>query len=331
MITGGTAGIGRAVARRFARDGAKIALLARGKDGLRATAAELVTLGASAALGVRCDVADDAQVSAAAERVERELGPIDIWINNALATVFARVDDLRADEIRRITDVTYLGYVWGTRAALHHMRPRGRGTIIQVGSLQAYRAMPLQAAYAAAKHAIRGFTDAVRAELLHDRTGIELCMVQLPAVNTPLYEWCGNRMAFAPLPKPPVYQPEAAAEAIYRTARRPRREVLVGWPTIAAVLGQKVAPGLVDRIAARRGFERQLVPADAYRAENLFEPVPGDHGVHGDFSLRARPSAAARTEVVLGASGVQAIAIAASVVALVAIGLGALKLRRAFG
>jgi short-subunit dehydrogenase len=312
VITGGTAGVGRAVARRFARQGAKLAILARGRDGLRTTAAELVELGASAALAIPCDVADFDQVTAAAERVELDLGPIDVWINNAVATVFGRVEDLDADEVRRITDVTYHGYVWGTRAALAHMRPRDRGTIVQVSSLQAFRAMPLQAAYAAAKFAIRGFTDALRSELMHDRCNVRLAMVHLPAINTPLYDWCGNRMAFAPMPKPPVYEPEAAAEAIYRVVQQPRRDVLVGWSTIVTVLAEKLAPGLVDRIAAKRGYSAQLLPAEPYRAENLFEPVPGYHEVHGDHALREQ-RAATRAEVMLGASGVQSIAIAAGV------------------
>lgn len=327
VITGGTAGVGRAVARRFAREGAKLAILARGQEGLRTAAAELVTRGAGAVLAIPCDVADPAQVMTAAERVERELGAIDVWINNAVATVFARVEDLHPDEVRRITDVAYHGYVWGTRAALAHMRPRNRGTIVQVGSLQAYRAMPLSAAYAAAKFAIRGFTDALRSELAHEHCDVRLATVHLPAINTPLYEWCGNRMPFAPLPKPPVYRPEAAAEAIHRVVRRPRREVLVGWSTIAAVLGQKLAPGLVDRMAAKRGYAAQLLPAEPYRAQNLFEPVPGYYQAHGDHLLREQ-RAAARAQVMLGASGVQALAVATGVVAL--LGITAL-LRRVLG
>src|SRR5437588_3635898 len=268
VITGGTAGVGRATARRFAEDGARIAVLARGLDGLRATAADLVARGAAAALAIPCDVADPEQVAAAAERVERELGPIDIWINNAMTTVFGRFDSLSPEEFKRVTDVTYLGYVWGTRAALDHMRPRNRGTIVQVGSALAHRSIPLQAAYCAAKHAIVGFTDSLRCELRHDRCEIELTVVQLPAINTPQFAWCANRMAVQPQPVPPIYQPEMAARAIHRAAHHPRREIWLGLRTVEAILGQEVAPGLLDRHLAGFGFEGQmtLVPTEPYRA-----------------------------------------------------------------
>ena len=329
MITGGTAGVGRATARRFAEDGARVAVLARGLDGLRATAAELVERGAQAALAIPCDVADPDQISAAAERVERELGPIDIWINNAMTTVFGRFDALSPEEFKRVTEVTYLGYVWGTRAALEHMRARNRGTIVQVGSALAHRSIPLQAAYCAAKHAIAGFTDSLRCELRHDRSEIELTMVQLPAVNTPQFAWCANKMPYQPQPVPPIYQPEVIARAIHRAAHHPRREIWLGWPTVEAILGQDVMPGLLDRyLGGKRGWEGQftVVPAEPYRADNLWQPVPGDHGAHGDFDLRARSkSLVARGTTVLGAAGVRAVA-AASVV-LVAAGLFALVRR----
>ena len=331
VITGGTAGVGRATARRFARDGARIAVLARGVEGLRATAAELVSLGASAALALPCDVANADQVFAAADRIETELGPIDIWINNAMTTVFGRFDTLAPEEFERVTKVTYLGYVWGTRAALDHMRARNHGTIVQVGSALAYRSIPLQAAYCGAKHAIRGFTDSLRSELRHDRSAIRLTMVQLPAVNTPQFAWCENRMPYQPMPVPPIFQPEVAAAAIHRAAHHPRREVLLAWPTVKAVLGQKIIPGLLDRYLARRGFEgqRTLVPAEPYRASNLWQPVPGDHGAHGDFDLRAKPtSLVARATTSLGAAGVSAVAVATMAVAVV--GLAAL-IRRALG
>src|SRR4051812_12046470 len=237
VITGGTAGVGRAVARQFAAAGAKIAVLARGPAGLRGTAVDLAERGAAAALAIPCDVAQEAQVEAAADRVERELGPIDIWINNAMTTVFGKFESLKPDEFRRITDVTYLGYVWGTRAALAHMRPRNHGTIVQVGSALAYRSIPLQSAYCAAKHAIRGFTDSLRSELAHDHSAVKLVMVQLPAVNTPQFAWCANRMPFLPQPVPPIYQPEVVARAIHHAAHHPRREVMVGWPTVKAILG----------------------------------------------------------------------------------------------
>ena len=325
VITGGTAGVGRAVARRFAADGAKIAVLARGKDGLRATAAELVELGASEVLALPVDVADADAVNDAADRIENELGPIDIWINNAMTTVFGRFDDVRPSEFRRVTEVTYLGYVWGTRAALAHMKPRDRGTIVQVGSALAYRSIPLQAAYCAAKHAIRGFTDSLRSELIHDHSKIELVMVQLPAVNTPQFAWCANRMPYQPQPVPPIYQPEVIARAVHRAAHHPRREIMIGWPTVQAILGQKVVPGLLDRYLAKRGYEGQetLVPADPYRAENLWDPVPGDHGAHGDFDLRAKKrSPVTKATGALGSSGVQAVALAAAAGALLALAYG---------
>jgi NADP-dependent 3-hydroxy acid dehydrogenase YdfG len=328
VITGGTAGVGRAVARRFAQDGARVAVIARGHDGLRATEAELVRLGAQAALAIPCDVADSEAVFEASERIERELGPIDIWINNAMTTVFGRLDNVRPDEYRRITEVAYLGYVWGTRAALHHMRPRDRGTIVQVGSALAYRAIPLQAAYCGAKHAIRAFTDSLRSELMHDRCCVQLTMVQLPAVNTPQFTWGANRMPFQPQPVPPIYQPEVVAAAIHRVAHRPRREVFVGWPTIQAILGQKLLPGLLDRYLATRGFDAQLtvIPADPECPENLFQPVPGDHGAHGDFDRRARDRGAPNLEAMLGAVGVRAIAIGLAAAALLG---GAYLVRRA--
>jgi NAD(P)-dependent dehydrogenase (short-subunit alcohol dehydrogenase family) len=325
VITGGTAGVGRAVARRFAADGAKIAVLARGLDGLRATAAELVARGAAEALAIPCDVADPDQVSAAADRIELELGPIDIWINNAMTTVFGPFTALAPDELRRVTDVTYHGYVWGTRAALAHMRVRDRGTIVQVGSALAYRSMPLQSAYCAAKFAIRGFTDSLRSELRHDGSSIALVMVQLPAVNTPQFAWCANRMPFASRPVPPIYQPDVVACAVHRAAHHPRREVMVGWPTIKAIFGQKLVPGLLDRYLASRGYAGQhtLAPADPHRANNLWQPVPGDHGTHGDFDLRARQhDRASALTVRLGSAGVQALAVVgAAALLLVAAGL----------
>jgi NAD(P)-dependent dehydrogenase (short-subunit alcohol dehydrogenase family) len=318
VITGGTAGVGRAVARRFAKDGARIAVIARGHEGLRATAAELAQLGAEAALTIRCDVADPQGVLEAAARIERELGPIDIWINDAMTTVFGRFDSLRPDEFRRVTEVTYLGYVWGTRAALHYMKPRNRGTIVQVGSALAYRAIPLQSAYCGAKHAIRAFTDSLRSELLHDGCKVEVTMVQLPAVNTPQFTWCANRMPFQPQPVPPIYQPEVIATAIHRAAHRPRREVFVGWTTVKAIVGQKLVPGLLDRYLATRGFDGQMtaVPADPDRPENLFEPVSGDYGVHGEFDQRARHHGAPRIDAMLGATGMRLIAIAVAAAAL---------------
>jgi NADP-dependent 3-hydroxy acid dehydrogenase YdfG len=308
VITGGTAGVGRATARKFASEGDAVAVLARGRDGLAATAADIEHLGGRA-LAIATDVADPAQVEAAAERVERELGPIDVWINNAMTTVVGPVAEIAPVELRRVTDVCYHGFVWGTRAALVHMRPRNRGTIIQVGSALAYRSIPLQAAYCGAKHAIRGFTDSVRSELLHDRVNIDLCMVQLPAVNTPQFDWCLNRTDRAVEPVPPIFEPEIVADAIYRVSRHPRREVLLGWPTIKAAIASDMMPGVADRYLASRGYSEQLTAEpNTNPPSNLFAPVAGDHGARGRFVLQSRsndPIAAIAT--VLGAAGVRGV------------------------
>jgi NADP-dependent 3-hydroxy acid dehydrogenase YdfG len=315
VITGGTAGVGRATARRFASEGDAVAVLARGRDGLAATAAEIEQLGGRA-LAIATDVADPVQVEAAAERVERELGPIDVWINNAMTTVVGPVAEIAPTELRRVTDVCYHGYVWGTRAALFHMRPRNRGTIIQVGSALAHRSMPLQAAYCGANHAVRGFTDSVRSELLHDRVTVDLCMVQLPAVNTPQFDWCLNRTDHAVEPSPPIFEPEIIADAIHRVSRHPRREVFVGWPAIKAIVGTKVVPGLADRYLASRGYPRLTGEPNSGSPANLFAPVAGDHGARGRFVLQSRTrDPIAQIATVLGGGGVQAV-IAAGVVLL---------------
>jgi NAD(P)-dependent dehydrogenase (short-subunit alcohol dehydrogenase family) len=321
VVTGASAGVGRAVVRRFATDGARIALLARGTDGLAAACREVEALGARA-LAIPTDVADAGAVFAAAESIERELGPIDIWINNAMTTVYGPLDRITPEEYRRVTDVTYHGYVWGTQAALRHMRPRGRGTIVQVGSALAHRAIPLQAAYCGAKHAIVGFTDALRTELLHDGVDVHVTMVQLPAVNTPQFDWCLNKMDHAAHPVPPIFQPEIAADAIHFAAHARRREVWVGETTVGAIIGQKLAPGLIDRHLVEAGYEGQesARPIVAKRA-NLFAPVPGDHGAHGSFEFEARGFApftqlAAR----MGAAGIQA-ALAAATLGLLATAL----------
>ncbi len=312
VITGGTGGVGRATARRFAAAGARIAVLARGRDGLAATARELPDLGACAALAIPCDVADAAQVYAAAEQIERELGPIDIWINNAMTTVFGRFSSLTPEEFERVTRVTYLGYVWGTRAALAHMMTRGRGTIVQVGSALAYRSIPLQSAYCGAKHAVVGFTDSLRSELLHDGIPIELTCIHLPAVNTPQFEWCENHMDYEPQPVPPIFQPEIIANAIFHAAHHPRREIYLGWPSVKAIFGQKLVPGYADRYLARHGFDDQYTgrPRDTRRRSNLFAPVPGDHGAHGAFDEHARAhDLLAPITTRLGAAGVMATAV----------------------
>lgn len=330
VITGGTAGVGRATARRFAKDGCAVAVLARGQDGLDGTAREIEELGGRA-LAIAVDVADAEQVFAAAERIERTLGPIDVWINNAMTTVFGPIDAITPEELRRVTDVCYHGFVWGTQAALRVMKPRNRGVIVQIGSALAYRAIPLQAAYCGAKHAIRGFTDALRSELVHDRSRIEVTMVQLPAVNTPQFRWCKNNLDCAPQPVPPIFQPEVIAEVIHYAAAHPRREVYVGWPAIKAILGNKVIPGLLDHYLAGVGYDGQCSdePARADQRANLFEPVPGDHGAHGDFDARARDhSRLAMIGAVLGAAGVRVAAAAAVIGGALALSRIARSLRR---
>jgi short-subunit dehydrogenase len=320
VITGGTAGVGRATAQRFARSGASVAVLARGQDGLDATRRELDELGARSVLAIRCDVANADEVFAAAERIDKELGPVDIWINNAMTTVFGRFDSLTPEQFERVTQVTYLGYVWGTRAALQRMIPRNRGTIVQVGSALAYRSIPLQSAYCGAKHAIVGFTDSIRSELMHDRIDIAIACVHLPAVNTPQFAWCENHMDYEAQPVPPIFEPEVIAEAIFHTAHHPKREVLLGWPTVKAVFGQKLAPGYADRYLARHGFDGQHTdqPHDPHRPSNLFEPVRGDHGARGSFSDRARDhDLVARVTTRLGYAGVVVAAAATAAAALV--------------
>src|SRR5207248_1644201 len=236
------AGVGRATVRAFARRGAQVGLLARGRDGLEAARREVEEAGGRA-LVLPTDVADADAVEAAAEAVECALGPIDVWVNNAMTSVFSPVKAMRAEEFRRVTEVTYLGFVHGTLAALRRMRPRDRGTIVQVGSALAYRSIPLQAAYCAAKHAVRGFTESLRTELIHDGSRVHVTEVQLPAVNTPQFEWSRARLAREPQPVPPIYQPEVAADAIVFAATHLRREVWVAWPVAEAIVGEKVAPG----------------------------------------------------------------------------------------
>ena len=287
-MTGASAGVGRAVVRRFARDGARIGLLARGRDGLEGARRDVEEAGGRA-LVLQTDVAEWEAVDAAASRVERELGPIDVWINNAMASVFSPVREMRPEEYRRVTDVTYLGVVHGTLAALDRMRRRDRGTIVQVGSALAYRGIPLQSAYCAAKHAIQGFMDSLRAELLHDGSRIHATMVQLPAVNTPQFGWVKSRLPHKAQPVPPIYQPEVGAEAIYWAAHHRRRELYVGAPTIEAIVGNMIAPGLLDWYLGRTGYASQQTaePEDPDRANNLWHPVAGDHGAHGTFDDRA--------------------------------------------
>ena len=285
VVTGGSAGVGRATAREFAARGCNVAVLARNAARLEATAEELRHHGVRA-LPVVADVADAAAVEAAAERVEQELGPIDVWVNNAMATIFAPFDRVTPEEFRRGTEVTYLGQVHGTMTALSRMRQRDRGTIVNVGSALAYRAIPLQSVYCGAKYAVRGFTDSLRTELLHDGCAVRLIMVHLPAVNTPQFDWALNKTGKRPQPVPPIFQPEVAARGIVDAALRPRqREVWVGLPTWKAIVGNKLVPGALDRYLAKAGYSGQLteeaLPSDA--PVNLFSSPDGDYGAHGRF------------------------------------------------
>ena len=292
MITGASAGVGRATAHAFARQGASIGLLARGGaglEGLEAARLEVERLGGRA-LVVPTDVADPGQVEAAAETVEREFGPVDVWVNNAMVTIFSPFKKVTPEWYRRVTEVTYLGCVYGTMAALKRMLPRDRGTIVQVGSALAYRGIPLQSAYSGAKHGIQGFTESVRSELLHDKSNVKLSMVQLPALNTPQFDWGKNLMPNRAQPVPPIFQPEVAAEAILWAADHGWREVNAGIPTTIVIWGNKLFPGFGDRYLAATGYKGQQTgePEDPQRPDNLFEPVPGDHGTHGRFDRRAR-------------------------------------------
>lgn len=289
VITGASAGVGRATAQAFAQRGACVGLLARGTEGLEGTARDVESRG-GAALAIPTDVANADQVERAAEAVEREFGPIDIWVNDAMTTIFAPFDEITPEEFKRATEVTYLGAVYGTMAALKRMKARNRGCIVQVGSALAYRSIPLQAPYCGAKHAIRGFTDSLRCELRHNKSRIHLTMVQLPALNTPQFGWCRTRLRQHPQPVPPIFQPEVAAEAIVWVAHHRRREVYVGRPTVEAILANKVAPRALDRRLAKTGYDAQQTsqPVLPGRPDNLFDPVPGDAGAHGIFDSQAR-------------------------------------------
>jgi len=291
VITGSSAGVGRATAIAFAKRGAQIGLLARGHAGLEGARQDVEAAGGRA-LVLPTDVADPGQVEAAAQRIEHMFGPIDIWINNAMVSVFSPVKEMTPEEFKRVTEVTYLGSVYGTLAALRRMLPRDHGVIIQVGSALAYRGIPLQAAYCAAKHAIQGFHDSLRSELLHDGSKVRVTMVQLPALNTPQFGWVKSRLPHKAQPVPPIFQPEVAATAIVYAADHNRREVYVGWPTVKAIVGDKLASGLLDRYLAKTGYQAQQTgePADANQPNNLWAPVDDtkDHHAHGVFDPRAR-------------------------------------------
>jgi NAD(P)-dependent dehydrogenase (short-subunit alcohol dehydrogenase family) len=289
VVTGASGGVGRAVARAFGTRQARVGLLARGEKGLKAAAGEIRDAGGTA-LAIPADVADFEQVEAAAEQVENELGPIDVWVNVAFTSVFAPFSDIRPEEFRRVTEVSYLGYVYGTMAALNRMKPRDRGTVVQVGSALAYRGIPLQSAYCGAKHAIQGFHEALRCELLHERSNVHVTMVQLPAVNTPQFSWVLSRLPHHAQPVPPIFQPEVAARAVRYAADHPRRrEYWVGGSTAGTLIANAVAPGLLDRYLARTGFGSQQTarPKPAGQPANLWKPADSatghDFGAHGEF------------------------------------------------
>ncbi len=321
VITGASAGVGRAVVREFAKRRAHIGLIARGAERLEAAKREVEQAGGKA-LVLPTDVADAKQVEEAAQRVVETFGRIDCWVNDAMTTIFAPFKEIKADEFKRATEVTYLGCVYGTMAAIKHMLPRNKGTIVQVGSALAYRSIPLQSPYCGAKHAIVGFTDSLRCELIHDESHIHLTVVHLPAMNTPQFSWCRTRLPRHPQPVPPIFEPEVAAEAIYWAAHNTRREVFVGGPTVMAIYGQDVAPGFADWYLGKTGYKGQQTQerVSADRPDNLFESVPGDYAAHGIFTKRAKNFSVQswmnlhRTPLALGAAGLA--------------GLGALLWRR---
>lgn len=289
VVTGASAGVGRAVVTEFARQGAHIGLIARGRERLEAARCEVEEAGGKA-LVLPADVANPQQVEDAAEKVEQELGPIDIWINDAMTTIFAPFLKIKPEEFKRATEVTYLGQVYGTMAALKRMHARNRGTIVQVCSALSYRSIPLQSAYCGAKHAIVGFTDSIRSELIHDRSSVHITAVMLPAMNTPQFSWCRTRLPRHPQPVPPIFQPEVGARAVVWAASHKRREVYVGWPTVEAIYGEEIAPAFADRYLARHGIDGQQTsePVSPDRPDNLFEPVEGEYSAHGIFDSSAR-------------------------------------------
>ncbi|WP_454061733.1 SDR family oxidoreductase [Candidatus Nitrospira salsa] len=289
VITGASAGIGRATARAFAQRGAYLGLLARGQEGLRGAQQEIEMLGGKALI-IPTDVADHQQVEAAAVQIEKEFGPIDIWINNAMVSVLSPIKDMTAEEFRRVTEVTYLGFVHGTLSALRRMIPRNRGVILQVGSALSYRAIPLQSAYCAAKHAVKGFTESLRSELIHDESRVRVTMVHLPGVNTTQFGWIKTRLPYHPQPVPPIYQPEVMAKGIVWAAFHNRRELWIGIPTVKTIVGEKFIPGLLDHYLADVAYSGQqtTIPIESDRPNNLWTPVAEDRGAHGLFDQQAR-------------------------------------------
>ena len=288
VVAGASAGLGRAIAREFGKYGAKVALLARGKEGLEAARQEVEALGGEAMV-IPTDVGNAEAVDQAAQQIEDRWGPIDIWVNNAMNSVFSPFKEVTPEEFQRVTEVTYLGQVYGTMAALKRMLPRDHGTILLIGSALAYRGIPLQSAYCGAKHGIQGFFESVRTELLHDRSNVHLGMVHLPAMNTPQFDLVKSRLPNKARPMGTIYQPEVAAQAVAYAASHRKREVYVGFPTWQTIFGNKVVPGLLDRYLARIGYQGQQTdqPEDPNRPNNLWEPVAGDHGAHGDFAAQS--------------------------------------------
>lgn len=284
VITGATGGVGRATAWEFAKQGAKVALLARGEEQLAGAKREVEALGGTA-LTIACDVSDATAVEAAAEHTENILGPIDVWVNNAMNSVFAPFKDITAEEFKRVTEVTYLGQIYGAMSALKRMIPRDKGSIVFVGSALAYRGIPLQSAYCGSKHGIQGFYDSLRTELMHDKSNIKTCMVQLPAMNTTQFGWVLSKLPNKPRPMGKVYEPEVAARAIVFAARHNRREILVGYPTYKAIVGNKIAPWYADYVLAKTGYDGQQTdePANPNRLNNVWTPVPRDRGAYGEF------------------------------------------------
>jgi short-subunit dehydrogenase len=307
VITGASAGIGRETARLFGKNGARVGLLARNLDGLNAAKKEIEDLGGQAIV-CQTDVAYPDQIEAAANKVEEAFGPIDIWINNAMAAVFSPVTEMTPEEYKRVTEVTYLGQVYGAQAALKRMLPREKGTIVFVGSALAYRGIPLQSSYCGAKHAVQGFFDSLRTELLHNRSNVHVTMVQLPGVNSTQFDLVRNKMPHKTKPIGAIYQPEVAAEALYWAAHNKRRELIVGYPAVQAIMGNKFAPQYADHVLAEIGFREQQTDLleDPNRPDYLFETVPGDHGVHGRFDDVAKDfspqlyATTHRTQVALG-------------------------------
>jgi short-subunit dehydrogenase len=318
VITGASGGVGRATARKFAADGAKIGLIARGRKGLEAAAREVQDAGGQA-LVLPADVSQPDQVEAAAAAVEDQLGPIDVLVNNAMVTIYAEFLDIEPEEFKRSTEVTYLGMVWGTRAALKRMVPRDRGSLVQVGSALAYRGIPLQGPYCGAKHACKGFTESVLTELMHHKSKVHVSMVQLPGVNTTQFTWGRTKLPKQTTPVPPIYQPEIAADAVHYAAHHKRRQIYVGIPTVMNILGEWIAPGLLDRYLARSGFKSQMTDQDLNPQghDNLFEPVDEDRGAHGPFddqahSVSPQYELAKHRRVVLAGAGLAAAGLGAA-------------------